>query len=162
MLNALDTFRPPLVENFSIRTPRLYHFDRETDTQVLEDLTDTIDVKTVLQSPERSTVLPPSISTALGHAMGAWLRSFHSWASKPAQAGLEKAIGGNTAMRKIRYMISYGAFLDVVQNFPEIWEANKNVLEEVKDMATAEYAKTPQDSKERNWGIIHGDFWTGK
>ena len=52
MLDALDAFKTPLVESFSIRTPRLYLFDRKTDTQVLEDLADTIDVKTVLESPK--------------------------------------------------------------------------------------------------------------
>ncbi|KAI9678372.1 MAG: hypothetical protein M1822_008018 [Bathelium mastoideum] len=64
-------------------------------------------------------------------------------------------------MRKLRYAISYGAFIDVVQKFPQIWEPKKKALEEVRDMATAEYAKTPQDNVDENWGIIHGDFWTG-
>jgi hypothetical protein len=154
MLDALNSFRPPPVKNFSIRTPRLYQF--------LEDLTDTIDVKTVLESPEVSNVLSGSISTAMGHAVGAWLWSFHSWVSEPAQSGLEKVMGDNTPMRKIRYAISYGAFLDVVQKFPEIWEAKKKALEEVRDMATEEYAKTPQQNPGKNWGIIHGDFWAGK
>jgi hypothetical protein len=47
MLNTLTYFRPPPVNNVSVRTPRLYQFDRKTDTHVLEDLAGTIDVKTV-------------------------------------------------------------------------------------------------------------------
>jgi hypothetical protein len=162
MLNTLTSFRPPPVDNVSVRTPRLYQFDRKTDTHVLEDLADTIDVKTVLELPEVSTVLPPSVSNAVGHAIGAWLRSFHSWVSEPAQASLEKLMGNNAPMRKLRYAISYGSFLDVVKKFPKIWEAKKKTLEKVRDMATAEYAKTPQDNAEKNWGVIHGDFWAGK
>jgi hypothetical protein len=65
-------------------------------------------------------------------------------------------------MRKIRYAISYGAIIDIVQKFPEIGEEKKEVLEEVRDMATAEYEKSPQENIGGNWGIIHGDFWTGK
>jgi hypothetical protein len=162
MLNALTAFRPVLMENISVKTPYLYYFDRETATQVLYDLIDTVDIRTMLESFGGSELLRPSISTNLGHVLGAWLRSFHLWISKPAQAGLRSNVAENTAMRRTRYAISYGAFVDVVKKFPEIWEARKGVLEEVKDMATLEYANTMQDSAEEDWGIIHGDFWAGK
>jgi hypothetical protein len=49
-----------------------------------------------------------------------------------------------------------------VQKFPEIWEEKKKVLEEVRDMASAEYEKMSQDDDGRGWGIVHGDFWGGK
>jgi hypothetical protein len=103
MLNALHAFKPVPVENFAIRTPRLYHFDRETNAQILENLTDTIDLKTVLEYPDVSTILPASIATTMGHVLGVWLRSFHSWVSEPAQTDLVKMIAGNEPMRKIRY-----------------------------------------------------------
>jgi len=162
MLNALDSFLFTTVDNLSLRTPHLYLSDRKTNTQILEDLSDTIDVKTMLESPTASSVLPHSISSAIGRALGAWLRSFHAWASEPTQADLQRDMGGNKSMRKIRYAISYGAFIDIVQKFPEIWEPRKKTLEEVRDMATAEYAKTAQDNAGENWGVIHGDFWAGK
>jgi hypothetical protein len=162
MLDALNSFRPYLAQNFAIRSPLLYHFDRETCIQVLEDLVDTIDLKTVLESPKVLTLLPVSISNAMGYALGAWLRSFHSWVSAAAQAGVTRVICDNTPMRKIRFAISYGAFTSVIQKFPEIWEAEKQALEDVKNMATLEYAKAPQANAEESWGVIHGDFWTGK
>jgi hypothetical protein len=65
-------------------------------------------------------------------------------------------------MRKIRYSISYGAFIDVVRRFPEIWEPNHKVLEGVRDIATAEYANTSEGKAGEDWGIIHGDFWSRK
>lgn len=71
-------------------------------------------------------------------------------------------MGENKPMRKIRYTISYGAFIDIVQKFPEIWEIHRKALKEVKDMAIAEYSKTTPENAEENWGFIHGDFWTGK
>jgi hypothetical protein len=162
MLESLNLFRWALVEHASVRTPCLYYFDRKTATQVLEDLTDAIDLRTLLESQDVLTILSTSISTSVGHALGAWLRSFHSWVSEPAQAGLKQLVGKNAPMRKIRYAISYGAIIDIVQKFPEIWEEKKEVLEEVRDMATAEYEKSPQENIGGNYGIIHGDFWTGK
>jgi fructosamine-3-kinase len=162
MLTALDSFPSVTVDNLSLRTPHLYRFDRKTNTQILEDLADTIDVKSVLESSTASSVLSWSISTAIGRVLGAWLRSFHSWASEPAQAGLRRDMGNNEPMRKLRYAISYAGFVDVVRKFPQLWEAHGKALEEVRDMATAEYAKTIQENAEEMWGLIHGDFWSGK
>jgi hypothetical protein len=162
MLNALDSFPSTTIGNLSLRTPHLYLFDRKTNTQILEDLSDTIDVKTVLESPIASSVLSHSISPTMGRALGVWLRSFHAWISEPAQTGLYRDMADNEPMRKIRYATSYGAFINVVQKFPEIWEARRKALEEVRDMATAEYAKTPQDNVGEKGGVIHGDFWAGK
>nr|QCL09110.1 DmxR19 [Cryptosporiopsis sp. 8999] len=161
MLNALDSFPSTAVDKFYLRTPHLYLFDQKTNTQVLEDLSGMIDMKAALESPTAPSILTQSISTDIGRSLGAWLRSFHSWASEPAQAGLQREMGENKPMRKIRYSISYGAFIDVVQKFPEIWEGCKKALEEVRDMATAEYAKNIEDKVGENWGIIHGDFWSG-
>jgi hypothetical protein len=152
---------PPL-ENFSVRTPHLYFFDPQHATQVLEDLLNTIDLKTVLESPEVSALLPIPVAIVIGRVLGAWLQSFHLWVSEPAQAVLKYVSGDNSPMRKTRYAISYGAFLDVVKRFPDVWEGKQEVLEQVRDMAIAEYAKTSHDSPGKNWGLIHGDFWTGK
>jgi hypothetical protein len=161
LLNALRSFQQTTIDNISLKTPRLYQFDRKTNTQILEDLADMTDLKTVLVSPTVSSVLPQPISATIGHALGVWLQSFHSWASEPAQAELHRVIANNTPMRKIRYAISYGAFTDVIQKSSDIWQANRKALEEVRDMAVLEYAKLPGDDLEENWGIIHGDFWTG-
>jgi hypothetical protein len=62
MLAALQAFRISAVSNTLVKTPQLYHFDHTTGTQVLEDLTDTSDLKTVLESPHVTAVLPPSIA----------------------------------------------------------------------------------------------------
>jgi hypothetical protein len=108
------------------------------------------------------SVLTRPISIAIGHALGRWLHSFHSWSSKPAQAELRRVMADNKPMRQIRYSISYGAFVDVVRKFPEVWGPNQKVLGEVRDMAIAEYANTSKGKVGEDWGIIHGDFWSGK
>jgi len=164
MLNALDNFQPITVGKFCLRTPHMYLFDRNTNTQVLEDLSGSIDMKAVLKSSLTSSVLPRPILSGIGRALGTWLQSFHSWVSEPPQADLQKSIGKNESMRKIRYEISYGAFIDIVQKFQKVWEIEgcEEALEEVKHMATGEYAMTTQDEAGQSWGIIHADFWSGK
>ncbi|TAQ85260.1 hypothetical protein B7494_g6422 [Chlorociboria aeruginascens] len=161
MLKALDTFPSTTIDNLCLRTPHLYLFDGKINTQVLEDLSGTIDMTKVLKSPTALSVLPQSISTTIGRVLGTWLRSFHSWASEPAQADLQRVMVDNKPMRQIRYAVSYGAFTEIVRKFPEVWERNKTALEEVRDMATVEYAKTTEENAGEDWGIIHGDFWSG-
>jgi hypothetical protein len=164
MLNAFAHFSSTTVDKLSLRTPHLYFSDLKTNTHVLEDLSGSIDLKTVSKSFTASNDLPQPISIDIGRALGVWLRKFHSWTSEGSQAALQKEISENEPMRKIRYDISYGAFIDIVQKFPEVWETEgySKALEEVKIMATAEYAKSTEDASGENWGIIHADFWSGK
>ncbi|OKL63122.1 hypothetical protein UA08_01252 [Talaromyces atroroseus] len=161
MLNALDSLPNTTTGKISVRTPHLYHFDQKQNTQILEDLADTIDLKTVLVSPEAGIVLPQSTSTAIGRAVGAWLRAFHSWTAQPAQANLHKEMAVNEPMRKLRYQISYGAFADVVQKFPDIWVEYGSILNQVQEMAAQEYSQSICDQGVEDWGIIHADFWAG-
>lgn len=65
-------------------------------------------------------------------------------------------------MRKLKYLITYDSFIEVVEQFPEILGGNKKTLENVKDMAAKEFQKMARDMRAEDWGIIHGDFWTGK
>jgi hypothetical protein len=165
MLNALEETLPSITtNNISLQTPHLYHFDREQSTQILQDLSDTIDLKTaIVSSPDDGfNLLPQPISISIGHAVGAWLREFHSWVAHPAQADLARKMAANEPMRKLRYQISYGAFTDVVQKFPEVWDQYGSALKQVQDMAAREYAKSIHDEGVADWGVIHGDFWTGK
>ncbi|QKX62341.1 uncharacterized protein TRUGW13939_09500 [Talaromyces rugulosus] len=164
MLNALEESLPRITtNNISLQTPHLYHFDREQSTQILQDLSGTIDLKTaIVSSPDvRVNLLPQPISISIGHAVGAWLQEFHSWAAHPAQVELTKKMAANEPMRKLRYQISYGAFTDVVQKFPEIWDQHGSALKQVQDMAAREYAKSIRDEGAGDWSVIHGDFWTG-
>jgi hypothetical protein len=144
--------------------------DRETNTQVYEDLPDTVDLKTVIVSPTASTILTQSVAMAIGRRLGFWLRAFHTWASDTAQSRLRTEIARNEAMRKLKYDVTYGSFINVLENFPDVLGSDKGVrktLEKARDTAATEFeqhpARNPHDEVEEDgWGIIHGDFWTGK
>jgi hypothetical protein len=163
MLNALGEF-PSITttDRVSIQAPRLYLFLSETNTQVIEDVPDAIDLKSILVSPTANSILDQSLATSIGYALGSWLRYFHTWASAPAQAELRREIGKNELMRKLKSKITYDRFIQVLEDFPDILEGYRKTLEDVKDLAAREFKKNMGDEVEDNCGIIHGDFWTGK
>lgn len=157
MLNALNTTPPTRYPIFEV--PRLHLFDCETNTQVHQDFPGAIELKSIfLASPPISRLLV----TSIGRDVGSRLRSFHTWASEPAQAALRADIGRNEPMRKLKYSTSYNTFINVLEKYPELVEECRKTLEEVKDMATREFHKTATEEEGEDWGIIHGDFWTGK
>lgn len=117
--------------------PRLFLFSEETNTQILEDLDDTTDLKTVLQFPGSIKSSPRGISVSLGYALGSWLRAFHSWTSAPAQAVLRAKIRGNEAMRILKYQMTYGSFLSILKLYPKVIESHLETLQAVKDAIDA-------------------------
>jgi hypothetical protein len=159
MLNALKEF--PYTAS-SVKVPYLHYFNRETNTQVLEDIPGVVDLKTILTSPTANNALSQPLATSIGRALGSWLRAFHSWTSAASQADLCAQIKNNEPMRKLKYLISYDSFILVLEQFPEVLEDYKKTLDDVKDMATKEFQKTESAEQAEEWGIIHGDFWSGK
>ncbi|TVY38531.1 hypothetical protein LSUB1_G002891 [Lachnellula subtilissima] len=166
MLNALSSW------NFQhttsrIKIPRLHLFIRETDanTQILEDIPGAVDLRALLISPSADNNLSLSQfrATSIGRALGSWLHAHHTWISAPPQADLRAEIGFNEPMRKLKYFISYNSFIGVIEQFSEITcpEVDKKTLEDVKDMAMDEFERTATGEEGEEWGIIHGDFWTG-
>jgi hypothetical protein len=141
MLNALEAFTSERV-----KTPHLYL--QLDNTQVFEDFPITIGLSSFLVNN-----LPTQpLSTSIGHALGAWTHSFHTWASEPAQSDLRNEIEKNEPMRQLKHRITYGSFIPVLERFPEILGSHRKTLEDVK----AWVADTD------DLGIIHGDFWSGK
>ncbi|KAK7757531.1 hypothetical protein SLS62_000546 [Diatrype stigma] len=164
MLNALKEFHYDS-HHAQVKVPHLYLFDRETSTQVLEDIPGVVDLKTIFVSPNANDVLSKPLATSIGRALGSWLRAFHAWASAPAQSHLcaNAEMGTNELMRKLKYFITYGSFIEVLEKFPDVIGDHKKSLQEVQHMAIKEFEKTASgdgDGREE-WGLIHGDFWTG-
>ena len=66
-------------------------------------------------------------------------------------------------MRKLKLKITYQAFMGVLENFPELLEGNRETLEQVRIEAVENFER--EEGVEENsddWGLIHGDLWTGK
>ncbi|KAK0610358.1 kinase-like domain-containing protein [Bombardia bombarda] len=166
MLYALESFpaahSPTTQTTTVIKTPRLYHFDRTTNTQIHQDFPNALDMKTLLLS---DTPLSHDTARSIGHDLGVWLRAFHDWTAAPGQEHLCDEIAANTPMRQLKYDVTYGSkgFFDVLlTRCPDLLEggvgemllaAGKVVEEEFKGNHFA-------DVKDA-WGVLHGDFWTG-
>jgi len=163
MLNALSTFKcTTTTDRVFIKTPRLYLFNKETNTQVHKDFVDTVDLKSIFISPTANAILSKSLTVSISRALGAWTRSFHVWASASAQATLRVEIGKNEPMRKLKLQITYDCFIQVLERFPDVLEGHRRTLEDVKDELEKEFSRSVEDGQGEDWGIIHGDFWTGK
>ena len=164
MLRALDGFSHIVITpscSTVVLAPRCYMFDRDTHIQVHQDFPDTIDLISLLQSTKADQVLAGSSSQSVGYALGSWLRFFHNWTSEPAQAELRRRVGPNEGMRRLKCLITYDSFIEILERHPETIEGHKQTLEAVRDAMKYEFKRVPTKG-DRIRGIIHGDFWAGK
>ncbi|KAI0194991.1 kinase-like domain-containing protein [Astrocystis sublimbata] len=141
--------------NFTVGTPKLYHFDEQNSTQIQEVLRNGKDLKTYFlsaNSTETTNIARPQCHQ-LGRALGRWLRDFHTWSA--TQIKLREVVAGNTDLQQLKHFINYSWLLDRVEQFPKILSEAKEVFEKVKDMAASELGD------ESALQVIHGDFWTG-
>jgi len=139
-----------------VRTPKLYHYDEQQNTQIQEILLNGKDLKTYAlktYSPNTPEAVRPQC-LQLGRALGRWLRDFHAWSA--TQTSLRETVARNVEIQQLKHMINFSWLLDRVAQFPSILGEAKEVFEEVKAMA----AKELEDQSKLQ--VIHGDFWTGK
>lgn len=145
-----------------VRTPRLYSNDHSTHTLIIEDIQDIVDLRTILDSPVRNKGLTLTIAQSIGRSLGQWIGAFHRWASSPAQAPLLGRVV-NEPMRKLKHSVTYESFLQVLEQFPHLLDGHQHVLAQVRAMAVSEFARSSTESGPgQEWGVIHGDLWTGK
>lgn len=143
-----------------VRVPRLLLFDQTTSTQVLEDLASTVDLKTILASSDSNIFLVPSIGFNVGHGLGTWLRGFHEWTSAPEQAEFRELVAQNRAMQELKQNLACNGILKVSHDFPELLNQSREWPEVVQE-ASAKDLKQATPSSDDDWGVIHGDFWSG-
>ncbi|TRX87789.1 hypothetical protein FHL15_011327 [Xylaria flabelliformis] len=165
MLSALDGFSKTISTSGGhviVKAPKIFSFDEKTHTQVLQDFADTADVTTILESPSVSELLPGSSPASLGLSVGSWLRMFHNWAAEPAQSALASQVGANEGMRKLKCLITYDSFIEILERHPEVIEGTMDTLKEVQATMQNEF-NGPQTTEQDGGvhGLIHGDFWGG-
>ncbi|KAK4160448.1 kinase-like domain-containing protein [Cladorrhinum sp. PSN259] len=166
ILEAVARYSPPFSSTVKIKTPNLYLFSPQTNTQVIQDFPETTDLKSVLFSRNISQLLPPPSAEVLGRHLGSWLRSFHTWASSSLAKSTMRATIGRTdrPMRQLKRSITYDSILTVLENYPELLVGHEGTLTEIRDVMGREFGRPPrcgEDEEDIEWGIIHGDFWSG-
>ena len=140
----------PDVYNFLARTPKYYHHDRTTHTQVLEWVSQGINLKAYALKYFLLT-LPTCITqcTQLGGTLSKYAQEFHKLSE------VFEPLRDNCDMQKLKQMINYDWLVERIAMFPEILEEAREDFVKVKEMATVELTTEKLVS-------IHGDFWTGK
>jgi hypothetical protein len=163
MMNVLQSLSPITTpEGLSVKVPRLYYFNHQTNTQIIEDIPGAESMNDVLFSESSAKALLETDVFSIGFALGRWLRSFHSWTSAPAQASLREEIGRNEPIRKLKYLVTYGSFMEVLEDFPDAMGGDEAVLEDVRTMAAKEFEEFTEGEAKDKLAILHGDLWTGK
>ena len=160
MLNALTRLPSVSHGGITVKTPHLYYFDKSTNTQVQEDVSASLDLKSFLLSPAGSE-LSRSSAHAIGFGLGSWLRSFHAWISDGEQAELQAKIKSNDAMQLLKYNLNYVNLVKSIASFPDILEKSRDVFTKVSEHARMELLRDAKGDT-NSLGIIHGDFWSGK
>ncbi len=152
MLTALESLSPAVYSNIHVTTPRLYDYSSTTDTQILSDYPNSLELKKYFTTH----IVPSAQAGRLGVALGTWLKSFHSWASEDAQKPLRETMKQNERLFvQLKFFINYGRLLPTIEMFPGILEGSRGTLKSVEDMMRQEMETGYSD-------LIHGDFWSGK
>ncbi|KAL6883201.1 kinase-like domain-containing protein [Trichoderma longibrachiatum] len=156
-LRLLSNFSTVASSMFEIGTPKLYHFDPQSSTQIQEYLPNAVNLKVYALSHFQNPTSPfvKSRCIELGQDLGRWLREFHAWSDRPEQQNLRELFAKNTDMRNIKKYINYDQLLARASMFPSLLDDCKDVLQQIVSMATVEL------EDESKLAAIHGDFWTG-
>ncbi|KAJ9152115.1 Phosphotransferase enzyme family protein [Pleurostoma richardsiae] len=156
-LRALQTLPPAVSSVCSVRTPRLFRFGKDTNTQIQEYLPDSLNLK-LYALKHYASPTPESLKAQcaeIGHGLGKWLRRFHDWARQPSQVVLRSAIKLNKEMQSLKHMINYSRLVSAAESRPAVLADAKETFVQVAEMAKSEV------DDEQNLQVIHGDFWTG-
>jgi hypothetical protein len=140
----------------SVRTPKLYHFDPETNTQVQEYLAAGVDLKNYAlkrYEPHTSNAKKPQC-LGLGQGLGEWLSAFHERAE--FSEALRTMASENKALQRLKHSTYYDALVQIIDKFPSILPQAKEVFESVKAMSEREL------EDDSTLHVCHADAWTGK
>jgi hypothetical protein len=159
-LRFLAQLPPSTSPAYYVATPKLYHFNAKTSTQIQEYLPDAVSLKDYafkhFQGLSDDDSVTPPRCVQLGHCLGEWLRRLHSWSDDPANSGLRDILARNKEMQSIKRWVNYDQMLSKADKHPSVLGECREVLQAVADMSKVELE---DESKLR---VIHGDFWSGK
>jgi fructosamine-3-kinase len=137
-----------------VDTPKLYHFFEDTNTQIIQYIADSKDLKAhFLAEP-----VSKDQAKALGRALGLWAHQFHAWGASPEQSELRTVIEGNTNATWLKFFVNYGRLDETIARFPKILESSREIFQQVCTELKARLA----NKEAKDLTIIHGDFWSGK
>jgi hypothetical protein len=164
MLSALSGVElGPGAPVLDVLTPQPLLYLPSLEIQIIEDLYPGLDYASLLTSPD--SAIPLSIRSAVGLGLGEWLHALHHWTQEPEQNELRNIMRGNVASRDLKWRTTYATIVDIAGTFSTINEEELEVLREVRARAEREHEEAMHEQvieETESYGIVHGDFWTGK
>lgn len=145
---------PAYHDRFIIKPPRPYQIFPQDGVQVIQDFQDTTPLLGLLLHPVESD-LPSPFAASVGHAIGIWLRSFHSQPSKHGNSwclsslsSIDENFDGRDKLRNYYYDI----LEQKIRMFPHLFDGIAN---KIKEYAAEEIERKNDQS---GMGLVHGDF----
>jgi hypothetical protein len=154
----------PSLLTMKVKVPVTYFLDHNAHRGIAiqQDFRHSTDIASIIRSAELSNLWMRSKALSTSQEVGHWLRCFHEWASEPQQVDFRSKIGRNVPMQRLKHKVTYGTFIDILKNFPDILQKNIGVLEKVKERAELELLDLASRNEGPDQGMIHGDCWMGK
>ncbi|KAF3806445.1 hypothetical protein GCG54_00006210 [Colletotrichum gloeosporioides] len=156
-LKYLAAFPPYINSNVSVTTPKLFYFNRDTNTQVQEYQPTPLSLK--LYAIEHFALLEPALVRAqcleIGLGIGQWLRQFHDWSNSPAQSNLREIALANKEMQSIKHWANYQQLPNAMKRHPTVFRGCGDIFNAIVGKSTEELMD------QKSLQVIHGDFWTG-
>ncbi|GKT43723.1 4-hydroxytryptamine kinase [Colletotrichum spaethianum] len=156
-LEHLSALPPSAYGKLSVATPKLFYFDKETNTQVQEYQPNPLSLKnyalqhfTALAS---ESAKPQCLN--IGQSIGKWLRAFHEWSNSSEQRKFRDIAAANKEMQKLKHWVNYERLPSSVERFPSILGECASTFTAIADKMTKEM------ENDESLQVIHGDFWTG-
>lgn len=142
----------PIIQDNGIvaRTPSLYYFFPQDNIQIMEDLQNTTTLLPFIRASMGNS-LSPAVAKSLGHALGAWLGSFHARTSEISGSYWLHKIDWNHGARNSMNDLLYGLMKQKMKAYPRLFEGIEYKL-----------WKCVEEQRGRDvfgvMGLCHGDF----
>ncbi|PNP83781.1 hypothetical protein FNYG_02469 [Fusarium nygamai] len=161
--NALEYLNQSSLVPMKVKIPVTYFLDLNAHRGIAiqQDFRHSTDIASIIRSTELSGLWTQSQALSTSQEVGNWLRYFHEWALEPQQADFRSKVGCNEPMQRLKHKVTYGAFIEVLKNFPDILQKNIRVLERVEERAQLELHDLTRGKDGPDRGMIHGDCWMG-
>ncbi|KAH7147841.1 kinase-like domain-containing protein [Fusarium sp. MPI-SDFR-AT-0072] len=160
---VLEYLNQSSLVTMKVKIPVTYFLDLNAHRgiAVQQDFRHSTDIASIIRSTELSSLWMRSKALSTSQEVGHWLHCFHEWASEPQQADFRGKIGCNEPMQRLKHKVTYGAFIEILNNFPDILQRNIRVLEKVKERAELELLDLTSGKDRPHRRMIHGDCWMG-
>lgn len=140
------------VGSVTVTTPRAFEYFPPTNTSVIQHIGNSTTIKAALLEES----IPLTIANTLGRALARYSLELYSWSRDSSQAALRNKVSAVEWSKEISFAVTYGHILQVADLYPSILNPHRDAMKKLFERAKKDYFEENEE-----WGMIHGDYWTG-